>query len=110
VENIVYQEMSPGESDLDWSVTRRVLSDGVLMKTLEAVQKAGEKHAVIALVTGGEMTEAYVSPQAAVEKRFDFDPVKRAFAEYDTRDGVCLLIIRDGKAAISLNGLRRGRA
>jgi hypothetical protein len=110
MESIVYQEMSPEESGLDWSVTRRVLADAVLMKTLEAVQAGGGKHAVIARVAGGQLAEAYVSPEEAVERQFPFDPVKRAFAEYDTRDGVCLLIVRDGKAVISINGLRKGRA
>jgi hypothetical protein len=110
MESIVYREMSPEENDLDWSVTRRVLSDAVLMKTLEAVQARGEKHAVVACVTGGGLTEMYVSPQAAVERQFPFDPVKRAFAQYDTADGVCLLIVRDGKAVISINGLRTGEA
>ncbi len=106
MEQIVYQEMAPEESSLDWSVTRRVLADRVLMKTLEAAQAGGEKHAVIALVTRGEVTETFISAEAAVRKQYPFDAVKQAFDVYDTGGGVCLLIVRDGKAVISINGLR----
>jgi hypothetical protein len=106
VETVVYQEMSPEESGLDWSVTSRVLSDSVLMSTLQASQSGGEKHAVIARVEHGELRETYVSPETAVRKNFPFNAVRQAFDAYDIADGVCLLIIRDNKAVISLNGLR----
>jgi hypothetical protein len=105
MEHVIYEEMSPAESELDWSVTRRVLSDGVLMATLEAAQAGGEKHAVIALVTNGEITEIYVSPESAVNRNYPFEAVKQAFSVYD-KGGVCLLIVRDGKAVISINGMR----
>jgi hypothetical protein len=105
MDTIVYEEMSPEESNLDWSVTRRVLSDAVLMGTLEAAQAGGEKHAVVALVVNGELTETYVSPEPAVKKQYPFDAVRQAFDVYD-RGGVCLLIVRDGKAVISINGMR----
>jgi hypothetical protein len=110
VESVVYQEMSPEESALDWRITRQVMADAVLMNTLHACQARGEKHAVIAFVENGELREAYVSPEQAVEKNFPFDPVARAFAVYDVRDGVCLLIVRDGKAVISINGIRSEHA
>ena len=106
MENVVYEEMSPKESSLDWSVTSRVLSNAVLMRTLEESQSAGEKHAVIALVEHGELRETYVSPESAVKKNFPFNAVRQAFDAYDIADGVCLLIVRDNKAVISLNGLR----
>ena len=106
MEQVAYQEMSPGESSLDWSVTSRVLSDAVLMRTLQASQSGGEKHAVIARVEHGELIESYISPETAVRKNFPFDPVRRAFDAYDIADGVCLLIVRDNKAVISINGLR----
>jgi hypothetical protein len=103
---VVYREMSPEENSLDWSVTTGVMSDTVLMTTLEASQAQGEKHAVVAIVVHGEVRETYISPQPAVEKAFPFDPVKQAFEQYDVHGGVCLLIVRDGKAVISINGLR----
>jgi hypothetical protein len=106
MDTIVYEEMSPEESDLDWSVTRRVLSDAVLMSTLEAAQAGGDKHAVVALVTSGEVTEIYVSPESAVRKTYAFDAVRQAFEVYERDGGVCLLIVRDGKAVISINGMR----
>ena len=106
MDRVIYEEMSPEESDPDWSVTRRVLSDGVLMSTLEAAQAGGEKHAVVALVTSGEVTETYVSPERAVKTRYPFDAVRQAFAVYERDGGVCLLIVRDGRAVISINGMR----
>ncbi len=106
---LVYQEMSAEESALDWRVTREVMSNRVLMKTLEESQESGEKHAVVARVEQGTLTEAYVSPEAAVKKLFPFDPVAQAFAYYDPRDGVCLVIVRDGKVVISINGVRESR-
>jgi len=106
MEKIVYEEMSPEETDLDWSVTRRVMGDPILMNTLQSAQVAGEKHAVIALVTNGEITEIYVSPESAVKKQYPFEAVKQAFSVYDTNGGVCLLIVREGKAVISINGMR----
>jgi hypothetical protein len=106
VDNVVYKEMSPEESSLDWSVTSRVLADSVLMRTLQDSQSGGEKHAVIALVERGELIESYVSPETAVKKKFPFNPVRQAFDAYDPAYGVCLLIVRDNKAVISINGLR----
>jgi hypothetical protein len=106
MENVVYQEMSPEEHMLDWRITRQVMSNAVLMNTLHASQAQGEKHAVIALVENGELKETYVSPEQAVKKSFPFDPVMQAFDFYETKGGVCLLIVRDGKAVISVNSVR----
>ncbi|MGO9308070.1 MAG: hypothetical protein ACLQDL_03490 [Spirochaetia bacterium] len=106
MENVVYQEMSPEERMLDWRITRQVMSDAVLMNTLQASQAQGEKHAVIALVTRGVLKETYVSSEQAVKKNFPFGPVMEAFDYYQAQNGVCLLIVRDGKAVISLNGIR----
>ena len=105
-EKLTYQEMSEEESSLDWHVTTAVMSDKVLMKTLEESQSLGEKHAVIARVENGVMREAYVSPESAVKRNFPFNAVQQAFEYYDARDGVCLVIVRDHKVAISVNGLR----
>ncbi len=106
MEDLVYQEMSEEENALDWQITRKVMSDRVLMKTLEESQASGEKHAVVARVQEGTLREAYVSPEAAVKKLFPFDPVEQAFGYYDPRDGVCLVIVRDGKVVVSINGVR----
>jgi len=106
MENIVYMEMSPEEHMLDWRITRKVMSDTVIMETLQASQSQGEKHAVIAMVENGQLTETYVSPETAVKKNFPFDPVMQAFDFYQVNKGVCLLIVRDGKAVISINGIR----
>ena len=103
--NVVYKEMAPDEQVLDWRVTRAVMSDTVLMETLQAAQSGGEKHAVVALVENGQVTETYVSPEAAVKKSFPFTPVDQAFDFYRVNKGVCLLIVRDGKAVISVNGV-----
>jgi hypothetical protein len=86
--NVTYQEMGPEEESLDWSVTRRVLADAQLMKTLEASQSAGEKHAVIALVQAGELKETYVSPEGAVRKNFPFNEIGRA----SCRERVCAYV------------------
>jgi hypothetical protein len=106
VEHVVYQEMAPEESMLDWRITRKVMADPVLMNTLHASQAQGEKHAVIALVEKGELKESYVSPEQAVKAAYPFNPVMQAFEFYDVQDGVCLLIVRDGKAVISVNNVR----
>jgi len=106
MENVVYQEMSPEERMLDWRITRQVMADAILMNTLYASQAHGEKHAVIALVEHGVLNETYVSPEQAVKKNFPFNPVMQAFDYYDVRNGVCLLIVRDGKAVVSLNSIR----
>ncbi len=108
MENVVYQEMSSDERMLDWRITRQVMADAVLMNTLHASQAQGEKHAVIALVENGELKESYVSPEKAVKTSFPFNAVMQAFDYYDVQNGVCLLIVRDGKAVISLNSLRGG--
>ena len=100
-----YQDIGPDERTMDWRITTHILSDKVLMKTLEESQSGGEKHAVVALVQGGELQEAYVSPEAAVKKSFPFNAVTHAFEAYQVGRGVCLLIVRDGRAVISLNGL-----
>ncbi len=103
---VVYEEMRPDESALDWSVTRRVLSDAVLMATLEASQGEGQKHAVVALVTRGVLQEAYVSPEPAVKAAYPFNAVEQAFDAYAIGRGVVLLIVRDGRAVISINSVR----
>jgi hypothetical protein len=105
MEPVVYQDMSGDESELDWRITRRVMADAVLMRTLQESQSSGEKHAVIARVENGELTEAYVSPESAVKKGFPFAPVLQAFEAYTADKGVCLLIVRDNKAVISINGI-----
>ena len=61
---------------------------------------------MIAIVQHGDLKETYVSPEPAVKKNFPFDPVAQAFDFYDVTGGVCLLIVRDGKAVISVNSLR----
>ena len=106
MDGVTYEDMGPEERALDWSVTTRVMSDPVLMKTLEESQSGGEKHAVIALVRTGELVETYVSPEAAAKKSFPFKAVEQAFDAYEAGAGVCLLIVRDNKAVISINGLR----
>ncbi len=103
---VTYEDMGPQERALDWRVTTRIMSDKVLMKTLENSQAGGTKHAVVALVRDGELLEAYVSPEDAVKKSYPFDPVHQAFAAYQAGRGVCLLIERDGKAVISINSVR----
>ena len=105
MEELVYKDMTPEENALDGSVTRAVMADRVLMKTLEESQSGGEKHAVVAIVEKGELTESYVSPASAVTKQFPFPPVEQAFAAYEIDRGVCLLIVRDRKAVISINGI-----
>jgi len=87
-------------------VTRGVLSDSVLMHTLQASQAGGEKHAVVVLVEKGTVQEAFVSPQSAVQKNYPFNAVQQAFDAYTPGRGVCLLIVRDGKAVISINSVR----
>jgi len=83
-----------------------VLSDAVLMRTLEESLRR-EKHAVIALVEHGELRESYVSPNRPVISGISrSNAVRQAFDAYDIADGVCLLIVRDNKAVISLNALR----
>ncbi len=104
----VYSEMGPEEQELDWKVTRKVLADATLMKTLQESQSGGEKHAVIAVVKEGELAEAYVSPEAAVRSRFPFPPVEQAFDYAAVNVGVCLVIVRDNRVAVSLNGIARG--
>jgi hypothetical protein len=105
MEGIVYEEIGPAERELDWSVTRRVMSDRVLMRTLEACQAGGEKHAVVARVEKGVLVEAYVSPEQSVKAGFPFGAVEQAFDAYEIGTGVCLLIVRDNRAVISINGL-----
>jgi len=101
-----YQDIGPDERAMDWRVTTRIMSDKVLMKTLQESQAGGEKHAVVARVENGELQEAYVSPEAAVRKSFPFHAVEDAFAAYQAGRGVCLLLVRDNKAVISINGVR----
>ena len=103
--DLVYKEMGPEEQELDWRVTRTVMADRVLMETLEGAQASGEKHAVVALVEAGTLKEAYVSPAGAVKAAYPFHAVEQAFDFYDPGSGVCLLIERDGKVVISINGL-----
>ncbi len=106
MEGVTYEDMGPEEQALDWSVTRRVMADAVLMKTLEASQGTGEKHAVIAIVEKGELKETYVSPASAVRRNYPFNAVDQAFDAYTIGRSVCLLIVRDNKAVISINTLR----
>jgi len=105
-DEVRYQDIGPEERAMDWRVTTRILSDKVLMKTLEDSQSGGEKHAVVARVDNGELTEAYVSSEEAVKRSFPFNAVQQAFDAYRAGRGVCLLLVRDGKAVISLNGIR----
>jgi hypothetical protein len=103
--DFVYREMGPEEQELDWRVTKSVLSDATLMGTLQNAQSAGQKHAVVALVEGGQLKEAYVSPETAVRTTYPFNAVDQAFEFYDPSNGVCLVIVRDCKVVISINGL-----
>ncbi len=103
---ITYQDIEPAERAMDWRITARIMSDRVLMKTLEDSQAAGEKHAVVARVEHGELKEAWVSPESAVKRSFPFPAVAQAFDAYKAGRGVCLLLVRDQKAVISINGLR----
>ena len=103
--DLVYREMGPEEQELDWRVTKSVLADATLMKTLQNAQSTGQKHAIVALVEQGELKEAYVSTETAVKASYPFNPVQQAFDFYDPLNGVCLVIVRDGKVVISINGL-----
>jgi hypothetical protein len=106
MEGVTYRDMGPEEQELDWRVTRRVLSDLVLMRTLRACESGGEKHAVVAIVDHGDLRETYVSPASAVKNGYPFNAVERAFDAYTIGRGVCLLIVRDNKAVISINAVR----
>jgi hypothetical protein len=97
--------MGPDEQELDWRITRGVLADATLMGTLQNAQSTGQKHAVVARVENGELKEAYISPEAAVKGAYPFNAVQQAFDFYDPSNGVCLVIVRDGKVVISINGL-----
>ena len=103
--SLVYEEMGPEEQELDWRVTRSVIGDATLMGTLQNAQSTGQKHGVVALVENGKLLEAYVSPEAAVRTKFPFNAVEQAFQLYDPASGVCLVIVRDGKVVVSINGL-----
>jgi hypothetical protein len=103
--DLVYEEMGPDEQELDWSVTKSVLSDTTLMGTLQNAQSTGQKHAVVARVEDGKLVEAYISPESAVKASFPFNAVEQAFQLYDPPNGVCLVIVRGGKVVISINGI-----
>jgi hypothetical protein len=103
--DFVYEEMGPNEQELDWRVTRYVLGDATLMGTLQNAQSTGEKHAVVATVANGKLVEAYISPESAVRASYPFNAVQQAFDFYDPSNGVCLVIVRDGRVVISINGL-----
>jgi hypothetical protein len=102
---LIYKEIGPEEQELDWRITKAVLSDRTLMKTLSDCQSRGEKHAVVALVESGSLKEAYVSPEPSVKKNFPFGAVEQAFEFYSIEGGVCLVIVRDGKVVASVNGI-----
>ena len=97
--------MGPDEQELDWRVTRGVMADATLMGTLQNAQSTGQKHAVVALVESGQVKETYISPEAAVKTAYPFNAVQHAFDLYDPSNGVCLVIVRDGRVVISINGL-----
>lgn len=103
--DLVYREMGPEEQELDWRVTRTVMADATLMGTLQNAQGTGQKHAVIARVRNGEIVEMYVSPEGAVKTTYPFNAVEQAFELYDPSNGICLVIERDGKVVISINGI-----
>ncbi len=102
---LIYKEIGPDEQEMDWRITKTVLSDRVLMKTLSDCQSKGEKHAIVAMVESGKLAEAYVSPEASVKKNFPFNAVEQAFEYYSIEGGVCLVIVRDGKVVVSVNGI-----
>jgi hypothetical protein len=102
---LIYEEMGPGEQALDWRITKALLSDRVLMKTLSDCQTKGEKHAVVAMVESGQLKEAYVSPESSVRKNFPFNAVEQALEYYTIEGGVFLIIVRDGKVVASVNGI-----
>jgi hypothetical protein len=108
MEDVVYQKMSTKESALDWRITRRVMADAVLMKTLHESQLSGEKHAVIAIVEKGELAEAYVSPETAVKKSFPFAPVLQAFDAYTTDRGCASSSSGTGRPSFRSTALSEG--
>ncbi len=105
-DEVVYRDIEPEERALDWRITTRIMADKTLMKTLQDSQSGGTKHAVIARVENGQLVEAYVSPEGSVKEKFPFAPVSQAFDAYQAGRGVCLLIVRDNKAVISINSVR----
>ena len=62
MENLIYQEMTEEEKSLDWFIATTVLSDALLLKSLEERQSGNKKHAIIAVVENGALKDAYVSP------------------------------------------------
>lgn len=105
VADYVYEEMGPEEQDLDWSVTRQVMKDQQLLSTLLDAEEGGEKHAIVALVSQGEVKDLYVSPESAVKEKFPFNPISDAFDFYVPGHSVCLVIARDNRVVVSVNGL-----
>ena len=104
MEQLIYEEMTEEEKSLDWFITTTVLSDTLLLKSLEERQSGREKHAIIAVVENGALKDAYVSPESAVVKNFPFDQVRHAFDYYEIGDEICLVIVRDNKVVISIRG------
>ncbi len=105
VADYVYEEMGPDEQELDWSVTRQVMKDQQLLSTLLDAEQGGEKHAIVALVSQGELKETYVSPESAVKEKFPFNALQDAFDFYVPGHSVCLVILRDQRVVVSVNGL-----
>ncbi len=105
VADYVYQEMGPDEQDLDWTITRQVMKDHVLLSTLLDAEQSGEKHAVVAVASNGELKETYVSPESAVKEKFAFNAIDDAFDFYVPGHSVCLVIVRDQRVVVSVNGL-----
>ena len=104
MDQLIYQEMTEAEKSLDWFISTTVLSDALLLKSLEERQSTGEKHAIIAVVENGALKDAYVSPESAVISNFPFDQVRHAFDYYEIGDEICLVVVRDNKVVISIRG------
>jgi hypothetical protein len=84
---------------MDW-----LLDDDEIMETVDGFHRMGRRCAVVVWLEDGDVVDAHISDDTALEQEFDLSRVHRAVTTYDPAESVCVVVVRDHKNTVVLVG------
>jgi hypothetical protein len=98
--NLTMSEMGIGQEVLSW-----VLDDDEIMSVVEDFHGRSKRCAVVVWLVEDEIDDAYISDDTAVKDEFELKKVHEAVDKYDPQNNLCVVIVRDEKAAVLIGDL-----
>jgi hypothetical protein len=98
--NLAVSEVGIGQEVLGW-----LLDDDEIMSVVMDFHDRGKRCAVVVWLAEDEIDDAYISDDTALKDEFELKKVRDAVDLYDPQKSMCVVIVRDDKAAVLLGDL-----